>query len=69
VTPHKYWRITIDGRTAGSVVTNIGFQGIVVPPGRHRVEMLYRNNLVVIGLWISLTTIAVLIAILAFYRR
>ena len=69
VTPHKYWRITIDGRTVPAIITNIGFQGVVVPPGRHRVEMVYRNDLVVIGLWISLTTLAIVIGILIFYRR
>jgi len=69
VTPHKYWRITIDGRTVPAITTNIGFQGVVVPPGRHRVEMVYRNDLVVIGLGISLTTLAMVIGILIFYRR
>ena len=39
VTPHKYWRITIDGRDAAPVVTNIGYQGLTVPPGRHHIEV------------------------------
>lgn len=68
VTPHKYWRIRIDGRAVPAVVTNIGYQGIIVTPGRHRVVMEYRNDLVVIGLWISGITIVILLAIVAFYR-
>ena len=68
VTPHKYWRITLDGQPVPAIVTNIGYQGIVVPAGRHRVEMRYHNDLVIIGLWISATTLALLIGALIFYR-
>ena len=68
VTPHKYWRISVDGRSVPAVITNIGYQGIIVTPGRHRVVMEYRNDLVVIGLWISVTAIMVLALILLFYR-
>src|SRR6185295_17630451 len=35
VTPHKYWRVSVDGAAAPAIVTNLGYQGIVVPPGRH----------------------------------
>jgi len=68
VTPHKYWRITVDGKPVPAIVTNIGYQGIVVTPGRHRVVMQYRNDLVVIGLWISVTMIIVLLAAAVFHR-
>src|SRR5205823_11288970 len=64
VTPHKYWRITLDGQLVPAIITNIGYQGIVVPPGRHRVEMRYRNDLVVVGLWISSITLAFLIGVM-----
>ena len=54
VTPHKYWTITIDGRAAESIVTNVGFQGVVIPEaGRHVVQMRYRNPLVLAGAAIS----------------
>jgi len=69
VTPHKYWRITLDGRVVPAIIANIGYQGIVVPPGRHRVEMRYRNDLVVVGLWISSVAVAFLIGVLILYRR
>ena len=49
VTPHKNWRITIDGNDAAAVIANIGYQGVVVPPGRHLVEMRYRDPLVAAG--------------------
>jgi hypothetical protein len=46
VTPHKYWSATIDGRPAELRTVNLGYQGVIVPPGRHRVEMRYQNTLV-----------------------
>jgi hypothetical protein len=60
VTPHKYWRVTIDGRPASSVVTNVGYQGVAVPRGRHTVEMRYRNPLIAVGAAISLATLLAL---------
>jgi hypothetical protein len=64
VTPHKYWRITVDGREASAIVTNVGYQGVVVPgPGAHVVEMRYRNPLFVAGGAVSLITFLALAAI------
>lgn len=68
VTPHKYWRITIDGRETPAVVTNIGYQGVVVPAGRHRVEMRYRNHLAANSLKVSIGSVLVLL-VLAFLPR
>src|SRR4029077_1936256 len=65
VTPHKYWHITLDGRAVKAIITNIGYQGIVIPAGTHRVVMRYRNDLVVIGLWISSMAIVVFLAMIA----
>ena len=63
VTPHKYWHVTIDGRRAEPVVTNVGFQGVVVPPGRHRVAMQYRNDLIPISAAISIFAAVALVAV------
>jgi hypothetical protein len=60
VTPHKYWRVAIDGVETEPIVTNIGYQGIVVPPGRHTVTMRYRNPLIAAGAAISLATLLAL---------
>ncbi|HEV7921824.1 MAG TPA: YfhO family protein [Thermoanaerobaculia bacterium] len=49
ITPHKYWRVTMDGQAVTPVVTNIGYQGVTITPGRHRVEMQYVNELVRVG--------------------
>ncbi len=67
VTPHRYWRITIDGRPVTAVITNIGYQGIVVPSGRHSVVMRYRNTLAQRGSLVSLATFCALL-LLAWFR-
>lgn len=63
VTTHKYWSLTIDGAAADPVVTNIAYQGVVVPEGRHVIEMRYRNPLIPAGVAISLATLIALIAV------
>jgi hypothetical protein len=67
VTPHKYWRITVDGRDAPAIPTNVGYQGVIVPAaGKHIVEMRYHNPLFVVGGAVSL---AALLALALFARR
>jgi hypothetical protein len=53
VTRHKYWEVRVDGARVAPIPTNLAYQGIAVPPGRHRVTMRYRNPLVQIGLGVS----------------
>ncbi len=60
VTPHKYWRVRVDGVEAKPIVTNLGYQGLELGRGRHIIEMRYRNPLIAVGLVISLLTMAAL---------
>ena len=61
VTPHKYWRVTVDGADAEALNVNVGFQGVVIPnAGRHVVEMRYCNPLIPIGAAISLLSLLAL---------
>jgi hypothetical protein len=69
VTPHKYWHITVDGRPVPAIVTNIGYQGIVVSAGKHRVEMRYDNPLVRTGGATSILTCLLLSLMAAWPRR
>jgi hypothetical protein len=62
VTPHRYWRATIDGVETPLIRANIGFQGLVIPPGRHVVEMRYRNPVVLAGLATSAVALLALLA-------
>jgi uncharacterized membrane protein YfhO len=61
ITAHKYWSVTIDGNEAPNILTNLGYQGVAVPPGRHVVELRYRNPLIAIGAAISLATLLALV--------
>ncbi|HUR83204.1 MAG TPA: YfhO family protein, partial [Thermoanaerobaculia bacterium] len=63
VTPHKYWRVTVDGRDAAPRIANIGFQSVDVPAGRHLVEMRYRNPLFAIGGAVSIVTALALLGL------
>jgi hypothetical protein len=69
VTPHKYWRIFIDGAPAPALIVNVGYQGVVIAPGRHRIVMRYWNDLVRVGLAISAISILALFSMMFFGAR
>ncbi|MEA2568815.1 MAG: hypothetical protein QOI24_816 [Acidobacteriota bacterium] len=69
ITPHKYWHISVDGKPSQSILTNIGYQSIIITPGHHTVTMRYRNELVLIGLGITLTMLTLLVLTIVFARR
>ena len=69
ITPHKYWRIFVDGRETRAIITNIGYQGVVVPAGRHQVVMRYRNTLIPMGGAISIAAVLALLTIMAIGSR
>lgn len=53
VTRDDHWQATVDGRPIAILPVNVGFQGVMVAPGRHRIEFSYRNRLFACGLFIS----------------
>lgn len=57
VTNHRYWTASIDGKPAPIVPTNVCFQGVIVPPGRHTIVFMYRNPLIRVGAIISMATL------------
>ena len=68
VTPHKYWKIEANGRRVPPIVTNLGYQGIELPAGTHRVVMRYRNPLLRVGGLITAVSFLALVAV-AFIKR
>jgi hypothetical protein len=60
---HKYWRASLDGRPVPVIRTNLAYQGIVVPAGKHAIVLRYRNPLIVIGAVISALTVIALLTI------
>jgi len=67
VTPHRYWRATIDGKSAPILTANIGLQAIVVPPGAHRIVFQYRNPLFAICGAISIISFLLSIIIMIYH--
>jgi hypothetical protein len=61
ITRHKYWKGILDGMPSPLHPSNIAFQAMEIPPGRHHVALHYRNPLIVIFGFISLLTAAALL--------
>lgn len=68
VTNHKYWRAFIDENPTPIEVVNIGYQGVIVPPGRHKVRFVYRNPIVLGSLWISAFSLLMSLAVMIRWR-
>jgi len=62
-----WWKAYVDGAPTNVYKTNHGFQGIVVPRGKHKVEFVYEPQGFVFGKYLSLAlNIIVISLILAF---
>jgi hypothetical protein len=62
VTRHKYWKGILDGMPSPPRPSNIAFQAMEIPPGRHHVALRYRNPLIVIFGLVSILTATALLA-------
>jgi hypothetical protein len=69
VTAHKYCNISIDERRVTPIRTNVAYQGVNVPAGRHRITMRYRNPLVPLCGAISALAIAALTFVAVRWRN
>jgi uncharacterized membrane protein YfhO len=56
------WRAWVDGNSVAIHRVNYGFRGVVVPAGRHTVEMEYEPASFQVGLFLSLAAAAALAA-------
>jgi hypothetical protein len=64
------WRVTLDGKPARLIRTDLALSGLVVPPGSHRVVFEYRDAWVASGLAVSLVAgVGALLALLLARRR
>jgi hypothetical protein len=63
------WHATIDGQEVPIHRTNFLYRGVIVPPGEHTVEFIYRPASVRNGMVISALALAVVAALLLIGRR
>jgi hypothetical protein len=55
------WRAYVDGRAAEDLRVDYNLRGVVLAAGEHRVEFVYRPKSVLIGLLVTLVTLAALL--------
>ena len=63
------WRLTIDDVPASLLRTEVSLSGFVVPPGRHRVAMVYQDRWVDAGLAVSIVGVLGCLALVLSGRR
>jgi len=61
ITRHKYWRALIDGRTATPQPSDVAYQALPIPAGRHRVELRYRNSVLMFAGAVSVLSLIVVL--------
>jgi uncharacterized membrane protein YfhO len=59
-----WWKAFVDGAPVTVYKTNHGFQGIVVPQGKHKVEFVYQPQGYVLGKYISLALNVIVISLI-----
>lgn len=69
VTPHRWWKATIDGAPAELQTANVGFQGVVVPAGTHTIAFRYRNPLFAICGAISIISFLLVIMMMIYHKH
>jgi hypothetical protein len=61
------WTCTIDGTPTKIIRTNYAVRGIVVPPGEHQLEMVFKPKSFAVGLSITMLVIVVDVVVAFFY--
>jgi hypothetical protein len=67
VTPHRYWKVTIDGAPASLQAANLGFQGVTVPSGTHTIHFRYSNPLFAVAAAISIISLLISIIVMIYH--
>ena len=66
---HPGWRAAVDGVAARVVRTDLSLSGLVVPPGRHRVDLAFYDPSVTAGMLLGLAGLAACAVLLLIGRR
>jgi hypothetical protein len=57
------WQARVDGRPAVPLQANLLFRAVELPPGRHRVEWIYRPRALIVGLAVSTLTLVLVLVL------
>lgn len=63
------WQATVDGEPARLLRTDIALSGLVVPPGRHAIVLVYANPLLGAGMAVSASALLGCLLVLVLARR
>jgi uncharacterized membrane protein YfhO len=66
---HPGWQATVDGARARVVRTDLSLSGLVVPPGRHTVDLAFDDPSVTAGMLLGLAGLAACAVLLLTSRR
>ncbi len=66
---HPGWRASMDGTAARVVRTDLSLSGLVVPPGRHRVDLTFEDSSVAAGMLLGLAGLAGCLGLVLTGRR
>ena len=69
VTPHKYWRVLVNGKAATPRIANIGYQGLELGGGKQTIEMVYANPLVIPSAVVSVIAVLAILAGMFVFRK
>ena len=68
-TYYHRWRVFVDDRPANLLRANYAFQAVEVPPGKHRVRLIYQDRPFQVGAAISLVALAICLGGLVATRK
>jgi uncharacterized membrane protein YfhO len=57
------WKARIDGQPTRIYRADVILRGLIVPAGKHRVEMVFDPDTFRVGLWVTVVVTAVLLAL------
>ncbi len=62
------WEVIVDGKTVDIVLIADAMTGVMLTPGEHTVEFIYRNQAFTMGLALSLSCLVLFVALIFLYR-
>lgn len=63
------WQVTVDGKPAPLLRADHALRAVAVPAGRHEVVFTFRSRAFTLGLWTSIVSAAIAVALLLLGRR